>query len=116
MVFDNALLHLRQYTQVDKQSVHYVVSCAVVESIGQHATLEDLCIVLTRGAHTQQVGYIIFTNCCGVGWAGLLHGRRHVAAVAVQLVALYSEIKTLEPSLGVEGVDGAPMHMWHAQP
>ena len=38
------------------------------------------------------------------------------AALAVQLVALYSEVKPLEPSLGVEGVDGEPMHTWHAQP
>ena len=46
----------------------------------------------------------------------MLHRRRHVAAGSVQLVALYSEVKPLEPSLGVEGVDGAPMHTWHAQP
>ena len=83
------------------KSVHYVVSCVVAVRIGQRTTLEDRCIVLTRGAHTQQVGLILlFTNCCGVGRAGLLHRRRHVAAVAVQLVALYSEVKPLEASLG----------------
>ena len=59
---------------------------------------------------------IFVSNCCGVGRAGLLHRRRHVAAVAVQLVALYSAVKPLEPSLGVAGIDGAPMHTWHAQP
>ena len=56
-VVDNAWVHLRrQYTQGDNKSVHYVVSCAVAVRIGQHATLEDRCIVLTRGAHTQEVG------------------------------------------------------------
>ena len=55
--FVNELVHLRrQYTQGDNKSVHYVVTCVVVVRIGQHATLEDRCIVLTRGAHTQQVG------------------------------------------------------------
>ena len=69
------------------------------------------------GTHTTSwIDSSFFTNCCGVGKAGLLHRRRHVAAVAVQLVALYSQVKPLEPSLGVEGVDGAPMHTWHAQP
>ena len=42
-----------------KHTVHYVVYCVVVVRIGQHATLEDRRIVLTRGARTQQVGYII---------------------------------------------------------
>ena len=55
--YDNALVQLRrQYTQGDNKSVHYAVYCAVVVRIGQHATLEDRCIVLNRGAHTQQVG------------------------------------------------------------
>ena len=37
------------------------------------------------GTHTTSWIDTFFTNCCGVGRAGLLHRRRHVTAVAVQL-------------------------------
>ena len=47
----------------------------------------DVLLLLVGHTHNKLDSFV-FTNCCGVGRAGLLHCRRHVAAVAVQLVAL----------------------------
>ena len=44
-----------------KQSVHYVVSCVVAVRIGQHAALENQCMVLTRG-HTRNKLDIILSR------------------------------------------------------